>query len=162
MSVVSKEDSSSLAEEGIATEHRGEGEFCASRSIEVLEHVGGTLCESEQSKGVTSPLAEASAPAMHGLDGYLLTLVAVVSGILGRLSAQELRYDSARLFRNQEKSRLMNVELRRKRQEWREQEEVRLAAEQKRRVEEVSEKARKEADRQKKLQEKYEKVRSLV
>lgn len=161
-SLVSREDSCSLeeAEEGIPVEHREQEACCASTSVEVQEHVEGGLSESELSKGVTSPTGT---PSVHGgLDGYLLTLVAVVSGVLGRLSAQELRYDAARLFRNQEKSRLMNAELRQKRQEWKEQEEVRLAAEQKRRVEEVSEKARKEADRQKKLQEKYEKVQFCI
>lgn len=91
-------------------------------------------------------------------DGYLLAGVAIIASILGRLSSEELRYDASRLFRNQESSRLLNVELRRKRQEWKEQAEVRIALEQRRRVEEVTEKARIEAEKQKKIQEKYEKV----
>ena len=89
---------------------------------------------------------------------YLLTGIAIAASILGRMSAQELRYDSARLFRNQESSRALSLELRRKRQEYKDQEGVRLAAEQKRRVVEVTERARHEAERQKKVQEKYEKM----
>ena len=75
---------------------------------------------------------------------YLLTGIAIAASILGRMSAQELRYDSARLFRNQESSRALSLELRRRRQEYKDQEGVRLAAEQKRRVVEVTEKARQE------------------
>lgn len=89
---------------------------------------------------------------------YLLTGIAIAASILGRMSAQELRYDSARLFRNQESSRALSLELRRRRQEYKDQEGVRLAAEQKRRVVEVTEKARQDAERQKKAQEKYEKM----
>jgi len=89
---------------------------------------------------------------------YLLTGIAIVASILGRLSAQEVRYDSARLFRNQESSRALSLELRRKRQEYKDQEGVRLATEQKRRVIEVTEKARQDAERQKEAQEKHEKM----
>ena len=110
-----------------------------------------------QSVLVPPPFLQTPFPTSSS-SSYLLTGVAVVASILGRISAQELRYDSARLFRNQESSRALSIELRRKRQEYKEQEEVRLAMEQKRRVVEVTEKARQEAERQKKVQARYEKM----
>jgi hypothetical protein len=81
-----------------------------------------------------------------------------LAGIMGRISAQELRYDSSRLFRHQESSRALSLELRTRRKAWKEEEEVRLAMDQKRRVAEVTEKARQEAERQKRVQQKYERL----
>jgi len=116
--------------------------------------------EREQCRPANLPFLNLEESRVGGVaphDGYMLAGVAIIASVLGRLSSEEIRYDASRLFRKQESSRLLNAELRRKRQEWKEQEEVRLAMEQRRRVEEVTEKARIEAERQKKIQEKYEK-----
>ena len=125
-----------------------------SKDSEEFFHDGG-WGQSNSLDVATSHQRPGGVGATH--DGYLLAGVAIVASVLGRLSSEEIRYDASRLFRNQESSRLLNAEMRRKRQEWKEQEEVRLSMEQRRRVEEVTEKARVEAKRQKKLQEKYEK-----
>jgi len=135
------------------TEHT---DTCVDATMREILSIESETCMAVANIQAPEPAAGSS------VDGLLLTSVAVLAGILGRLSAQELRYDASRLFRNQESSRSLNVELRRKRQEWKEQEEMRLAVEQKRRVEEVTVKARKEAARQKKIQEKLEKVRECI
>jgi hypothetical protein len=130
-----------------------------------LQDTKGTLqvAEEEQCRLLDVPASHhdairaGCAPAPFDIHGYMLAGVAVMASVLGRVSAEEIRYDASRLFRKQESSRMLNAELRRKRQEWKEQEEARLATEQKRRVEEVTVKARIEAEKQKKIQEKYEK-----
>ena len=125
-------------------------------TIDVID----TIDARPSTSSLAPPLPPSSSrpPPSPDASSYLLSGMAVVASVLGRLSAQELRYDSARLFRNQESSRALSLELRRKRQEYKDQEEVRLAMEQKRRVVEVTEKARQEAERQKKVQEKYAEV----
>jgi hypothetical protein len=82
----------------------------------------------------------------------------MVSGIVGRVSSQELRYDATRLYRLQESSRAVSMELRKKREAWKAQEDVRVSNLQKQRVQRAREKASQEAERQRKLQEKFELV----
>ena len=137
-------------------EEAEDGDLAAVDAIDAID----TIDARPSTSSLAPPLPPPSSrpPPSPDASSYLLSGMAVVASVLGRLSAQELRYDSARLFRNQESSRALSLELRRKRQEYKDQEEVRLAMEQKRRVVEVTEKARQEAERQKKVQEKYAEV----
>ena len=131
------------------------------QTVDVVESARATKTTetTETTASFATPLTQPPPPiSSFNETSYLLTGMAVMASVLGRMSAQELRYDSARLFRNQESSRALSLELRRKRQEYKEMEEVRLAMDQKRRVVEATEKARQEAERQKKMQEKYEKM----
>lgn len=100
----------------------------------------------------------AHACSMHESEGLLIALVAVLSGMVGRMSAQQVRFDAARLFRYQESSRALSLELRRKRELWKQEETARMAEDQRRKVEQVTKKALQEAEQQQRLQEKYEKV----
>jgi len=110
-----------------------------------------------------SPSSAAYTPVKNAnisfnIDGILIAVVALVSGIVGRVSSQELRYDATRLFRLQESSRAVSIELRKKREAWKAEEDVRVSELQKKRVQRAREKAIQEAERQRKLQEKFELV----
>ena len=149
-------------EHGDEEEEAEDGDLAAVDAIAAIGAIDAidTIDARPSTSSLAPPLPPSSSrpPPSPDASSYLLSGMAVVASVLGRLSAQELRYDSARLFRNQESSRALSLELRRKRQEYKDQEEVRLAMEQKRRVVEVTEKARQEAERQKKVQEKYAEV----
>lgn len=138
--------------------------LCCSNTVESEEAQcwNGTQHAEKDAVGRTGEIVrwkDTPAKPVDSADGLLIATVAICSGILGRLSAQELRYDAARLYRNQENSRSMSLELRRKREAWKQEEDARMAGEQQKRVQEVTERALKEVERQKKIQEKYEKVR---
>eukprot|EP00890_Picochlorum_soloecismus_P003808 jgi/Picsp_1/4428/NSC_06650-R1_expressed protein [Chlorella variabilis] len=115
-----------------------------------------TLVDYQCSSSSPSHTRVENANISVNIDGILIAVVALVSGIVGRVSSQELRYDATRLYRLQESSRAVSMELRKKREAWKSEEDVRVSDLQKQRVQRAREKAIQEAERQRKLQEKFE------
>ena len=120
--------------------------------------VSRTLANYRCSPSAAAHTGVADANISVNIDGFLITLIAIVSGIVGRVSSQELRYDATRLYRLQESLRAISMELRKKREVWKAQEDIRMLDLQKQRVQRAREKASLEAERQRKLQEKFELV----
>lgn len=135
------------------------GPCCVSKSDPITDGAARrTLVDFRCSPSLAAHTGVADANISGNIDGFLISVVAIVSGIVGRVSSQELRYDATRLYRLQESSRAVSMELRKKREAWKAQEDVRVSNLQKQRVQRAREKASQEAERQRKLQEKFELV----